>query len=155
MLFDDARGLLQLLQLLRDFFVLFTKKILEKENALHFYGDVIFCLFISLVLLSSSFFLLSYFNKNVKETKFFENKFLWLVLFIKFRFLLFLFKYRGFSDWILSLFSDSILSLIIGIFKNWQSPFSSKIYFCPPKFRRKGSKIPQNRIFWIFEKFCH
>ena len=72
-LFYDARWLLQLLQLLRDFFILLRKSILEKEKALHFYADVIFCLFISLILLSSSCFLLSDFNKNVKETKFFEK----------------------------------------------------------------------------------
>ena len=56
------RGLLQLLQLLRDVFISLTKNILEKENALNFYADLIFCLFISIFL-----------NKNVKETKFFEN----------------------------------------------------------------------------------
>ena len=73
MLFYDAKWLLQLLQLLRGFFILLTKSILEKEKRLKFYADVIFCLFISIILLSSSLFLLSYFNKNVKETKYFEK----------------------------------------------------------------------------------
>ena len=56
-------------------FILLTKNILEKEKALNFYEVVIFCLFIFIILLSSSGFLLSYFNKNVKQTKFFETNF--------------------------------------------------------------------------------
>ena len=54
-------------------FILLTKNILEKEKALNVYADVIFSLFIFIILLSSSCFLLSYFSKNVKETKFFEK----------------------------------------------------------------------------------
>ena len=70
----------------------------KKEKALNFYADVIFCLFIFIILLSISCFLLSYFNKNVKETIFFGKEFLWLGLLIKFSFLLVLFKYRAVSD---------------------------------------------------------
>ena len=37
------------------------------------------------------------------------------------------------------------------VFKNWQNPFSRKIYFCP-NVGKKDSKWSQNRIFWILWK---
>ena len=78
-------------------FHIIEKNILEKEKALNFYADAIFYLFMSLILLSSSCFLLSYFNKNVSETKFLKRILVACVVY-KVSFLLVLFKYRGFSD---------------------------------------------------------